>query len=89
MDCRGLARVDFFLTPESYIYVNEINTFPGFTNISMYPKLWQESGISYPDLISKLIDFALEEHELKRNLKVDYEYLGNMAVELTRPTVSQ
>ncbi len=55
----------------------------------MYPKLWQESGISYPDLISKLIDFALEEHELKRNLKVDYEYLGNMAVELTRPTVSQ
>lgn len=75
IDCRGLARVDFFLTPESEIYVNELNTFPGFTNISMYPKLWEETGISYCDLISALIDFALEEFEVKKNLKVDVDFV--------------
>ncbi len=70
--CRGLARVDFFLSPEGDIYVNELNTFPGFTNISMYPKLWQESGIPYPALISELIDLAYDAHAMKANLKVSY-----------------
>ena len=60
LECRGLARVDFFVTDEGQIYVNEINTLPGFTNISMYPKLWQATGLHYPQLVSKLIDLALE-----------------------------
>ena len=54
----GLARVDFFLTPEGFV-VNEINTMPGFTPISMFPRCWQESGLSYPDLIDELIQVAL------------------------------
>lgn len=58
--CRGLGRVDFFLTKDNTILVNEINTLPGFTSISMYPKLWQESGLSYSKLIDKLIKLALE-----------------------------
>jgi D-alanine-D-alanine ligase len=57
----GLARVDFFLTKDGF-FVNEINTMPGFTPLSMFPMLWQASGISYPDLISELIDLALEGH---------------------------
>lgn len=60
LDCKGLARVDFFLTPDLEIYLNEVNTFPGFTDISMYPKLWQNEGLSYAQLISELIDLALE-----------------------------
>lgn len=75
INCRGLARVDFFLTPEGQIYINEINTFPGFTNISMYPKLWQQAGISYPELISTLIRLAIEEFETKKNLKVDVDFI--------------
>jgi D-alanine-D-alanine ligase len=61
-DCSGLARVDFLMEPTAAgkIYVNEINTMPGFTSISMYPKLWQASGWSYSDLISRLIELALE-----------------------------
>ncbi len=62
LECCGMARVDVFLTPDNEVVVNEINTLPGFTNISMYPKLWQASGISYRDLISRLIDLALERH---------------------------
>jgi len=58
--CEGLARVDVFLTKEGTIYVNEINTLPGFTNISMYPKLWEASGISYATLLDNLIDLALK-----------------------------
>lgn len=57
---RGMARVDFFLTEGGDIYLNEINSIPGFTNISMYPKLWRNEGITYPELISQLIDLALE-----------------------------
>ncbi|MGD9592725.1 MAG: D-alanine--D-alanine ligase A, partial [Candidatus Berkiella sp.] len=67
-ECKGLARVDFFLSPENDIYVNELNTMPGFTSISMYPKLWEASGISYQDLISKLINFAVEEFLVKQQL---------------------
>lgn len=57
---RGISRVDFFLSKDGAIYLNEINTLPGFTNFSMYPKLWEEQGISYPELIEKLIKNALE-----------------------------
>lgn len=63
LGCRGLSRIDFFLTGTGDIYFNEINTLPGFTNISMYPKLWQQAGISYGDLITRLIEAALEPKE--------------------------
>ncbi len=59
LGCEGLARVDFFLTDDGFM-VNEINTMPGFTSISMFPRCWKESGISYPDLIDELISLALE-----------------------------
>ncbi|RIK43151.1 MAG: D-alanine--D-alanine ligase A [Chloroflexi bacterium] len=63
-DCAGLARVDFLLDDASgAFYLNEINTMPGFTRISMYPKLWEASGISYPELVDRLIELALERHE--------------------------
>jgi D-alanine-D-alanine ligase len=67
VDCAGLARVDFLMHPRTgKIYVNEINTMPGFTAISMYPKLWAASGITYPELISRLIELGLERHEEKQ-----------------------
>lgn len=69
LQCEGLARVDFFLTEQGEVYVNEINTLPGFTRISMYPKLWEVSGISYPDLIDRLIQLAIERHENDKMLK--------------------
>lgn len=69
LQCQGLARVDFFLTQAGDIYVNEVNTLPGFTKISMYPKLWEASGLSYSALISKLIDLAIERHENDHKLK--------------------
>ncbi len=62
LDCAGLARVDVFLADDGRIVVNEINTLPGFTSISMYPKLWQASGLSYRALITRLIELALERH---------------------------
>ncbi len=68
LESRGMARVDMFLTSEDEIYVNEINTIPGFTAISMYPKLWLESGLSYTDLIDRLIQLALEEQAAKSKL---------------------
>ena len=58
LGCKGLARVDFFLTDKGFM-VNEINTMPGFTSISMFPRCWQETGLSYPDLIDELISLAL------------------------------
>lgn len=61
MGCRGLARVDFFLKDSGRVVFNEINTLPGFTNISMYPQLCEASGIPYPDLIDRLIELALEQ----------------------------
>lgn len=60
VDCSGMARVDFFVTKDDKIYVNEINTIPGFTRISMYPKLWDASGITFDDLLDRLINLALE-----------------------------
>ncbi len=63
VDGAGLARVDFLLDDASQtVYLNEINTMPGFTRISMYPKLWEASGISYPDLVNRLLELALERH---------------------------
>ena len=69
VDCSGLARVDFLMDPRSgKLWVNEINTMPGFTAISMYPKLWAATGLAYTELISRLIELALERHaEKKRN----------------------
>ena len=60
LGCEGMSRVDFFLLPDGEVVFNEINTLPGFTQISMYPKLWETSGIPYPQLISKLCDLAIE-----------------------------
>lgn len=62
LECSGLARVDFFLRRDGELFVNEINTLPGFTAISMYPKLWAASGLPPRDLISRLIDLAIERH---------------------------
>jgi D-alanine-D-alanine ligase len=66
VDGAGLARVDLFLTPDDRFIINEINTMPGFTSISMYPKLWEASGLPYDRLIVKLIELALERREEKR-----------------------
>ena len=59
LDCAGLARVDFFVTPDNTIVVNEINTIPGFTPVSMFPRMWAASGVSYPQLVDRLIEAAL------------------------------
>ncbi len=70
LDCAGLARVDFFMEKRSgRIYLNELNTMPGFTRTSMYPKLWQASGLSYPALVDRLLSLALERAEEKRTLR--------------------
>jgi D-alanine-D-alanine ligase len=67
VDCMGLARVDFLMDPKSRkIFVNEINTMPGFTAISMYPKLWGATGLPYPELIDRLIRLGIERHEDKK-----------------------
>src|ERR1700686_2653955 len=67
VDCTGLARVDFLMDPKSRkMFVNEINTMPGFTSISMYPKLWAATGVSYPDLIDRLIRLGIDRHEDKK-----------------------
>jgi D-alanine-D-alanine ligase len=69
--CEGMARVDFFLRNDEEIIVNEINTIPGFTRISMYPKLWEATGISYSDLIDRLIQLAIERFAGEKRLKTD------------------
>ncbi len=74
MDCAGLGRADFLLDKDSEkIYINEINTIPGFTQISMYPKLWAATGIPYPELLDRLIELALERHGEKSKLKTTFE----------------
>lgn len=76
IDCAGLARVDFLLEKEGQrgepprLFINEINTIPGFTSISMYPKLWQASGISYPELLDRLIELALERYGEKERTQI-------------------
>lgn len=71
--CEGMGRVDFFLKDDGEVIVNEINTIPGFTNISMYPKLWKASGIQYTELIDKLIQLAIDRFEREKNLKTCFE----------------
>jgi D-alanine-D-alanine ligase len=70
--CSGMARVDFFLENNSEkFYLNEINTIPGFTSISMYPKLWEKTGVQYSKLLDKLIQLSIERHKEKREIKTD------------------
>lgn len=70
LECHGMARIDLFLDRQSDRFLfNEANTIPGFTTISMYPKLWEASGLEYRDLLARLIDLAIQRHEQKRNLK--------------------
>jgi D-alanine-D-alanine ligase len=64
--CAGMARVDFFLLPGDELWVNEVNTIPGFTEISMYPKLWEASGMPYVELVRRLLDLAIERHTAER-----------------------
>ena len=74
LDLAGLVRVDFLVKAKPWrIYLNEVNTIPGFTSISMYPKLWQASGLSYPKLIDKLIALALERSSTRRRLRTSYQ----------------
>jgi D-alanine-D-alanine ligase len=69
IDGAGLVRADFFLTNEGKAYINEVNTMPGFTPYSMFPLLWKHSGISYPELIEKLVQLAMERYEEKQKIK--------------------
>lgn len=74
VDAAGMARVDFFVSKkENKIYLSEINTIPGFTSASMYPRLWEASGVSYPDLIDQLIQLALERYRDKNQNKISYD----------------
>jgi len=74
VDAAGMARVDFFVSKkENKIYLSEINTIPGFTSTSMYPRLWEASGIPYPELIDRLIQLALERHQDKKQNKISYD----------------
>ncbi|API88638.1 D-alanine--D-alanine ligase A [Marinilactibacillus sp. 15R] len=67
IDGNGLTRVDFFLTADEEIYINEVNTFPGFTNYSMYPRLWEKTGLAYGDLIEEMIQLGLRRFKARQN----------------------
>ena len=70
LDAEGMARVDFLVDRETHrIYVNELNSLPGFTNVSMYPKLWEATGLPYPQLLDRLIELALERHDRRSKLE--------------------
>lgn len=69
LNCSGMSRVDVFLTEDNDVVINEINTLPGFTNISMYPKLWQQGGMTYQQLISRLIELGIEKYQQTASLK--------------------
>jgi D-alanine-D-alanine ligase len=71
IECWGMARVDFFLRGEDEVWVNEINTIPGFTPISMYPRLWDASGMAYPRLVERLLDLAVERNAVERRAATD------------------
>lgn len=74
LECRGMGRVDFLMDKKTgKLYLSEVNTIPGFTGISMYPKLWAISGISYPRLIDRLIKLALERHREKKKNKISFD----------------
>ncbi len=74
LECEGMGRVDFFVKPDGTAMVNEINTLPGFTKISMYPKLWEATGLPYPELLDRLIQLALERHGKERALERGAEF---------------
>ena len=69
LDCAGLVRADFFVTADDEVLINEVNTMPGFTPVSMFPLLWQNTGVKYPDLIDELIELALERHAEKSSIQ--------------------
>ncbi|PID25958.1 D-alanine--D-alanine ligase [Sporosarcina sp. P7] len=69
LDCSGLVRADFFVTTDNEVLINEVNTLPGFTPTSMFPLLWQKSGLTYPELIDQLIELAVERHTEKQQLQ--------------------
>ena len=69
LQLEGMSRVDFFYVNDSEFYLNEVNTLPGFTNISMYPKLWEAEGLAYPDLLTRLVEFAEERFETRNVLR--------------------
>ena len=74
LGCSGLARVDFFVTEDDHkVVLNEINTLPGFTSISMYPKLWMAMGLSYGELLDRLIDLAFKRQRQRDSLTYSYE----------------
>ncbi|MGJ0376033.1 D-alanine--D-alanine ligase, partial [Listeria monocytogenes] len=73
LDASGLVRADFFLTEDNQLFLNEVNTMPGFTPYSMYPLLWQETGLPYGALIERLVDLAKERHAAKNALKYKLE----------------
>lgn len=74
LNCSGLARVDFLIDGDTLeIYLNELNTMPGFTTISMYPKLWQASGLSYSELLQRLIELGIERHNQQLSRKMTYD----------------
>ncbi len=74
LECSGMARVDLFLEKETnQFFVNEINTLPGFTSISQYPRVWEASGVSYPELIDRLIQLALDRHSDRSKLHTSYK----------------
>jgi D-alanine-D-alanine ligase len=75
MGCDGLTRVDFFLQKNGELCVNEINTIPGFTKISMYPKMWEATGVGYTELITQLVGFAFEKHAAEEKLMFSYAAL--------------
>ena len=73
LQCAGMARVDFFVQADGTAYVNEINTIPGFTKISMYPKLWEATGVPYAELIERLLALAIEKFERDQRLETSYQ----------------
>ncbi|AJC50537.1 D-alanine--D-alanine ligase family protein [Coxiella endosymbiont of Amblyomma americanum] len=75
--CFGMARVDFFLTSKEQIIVNEINTIPGFTSVSMYPKMWEATGLSYSALLDRLIELAIERYQDQKKLIYHYNFKSN------------
>lgn len=75
LNCEGMARVDGFLTPRGQFIINEVNTIPGFTKISMYPKLWDISGLPYSALLDQLIDLAIKRYNREKKIMTNYEEL--------------
>jgi len=73
LKCEDFSRVDLFLTDDGRIFVNEINTIPGFTNSSMFPMMWKERGISFTDLITKLIELSLERAKRAARVQKDFQ----------------